>query len=166
MSEGYSLIGNAINDYVGSGDTLGGLSNIGSSTSSAGGFNFGSLPWSTIIGTLGKLGSGIGTGVASYQAGNEADYIPYTRWLGNGLAMTGYLNNSQNKQNRLDQAFGAGNMLSSLFSNGFSLFGNGTSNNSLDELPTQYNIYDTNWYDDIYKSNTPVGSAINNNMRS
>lgn len=115
-----SYLGNVIGDYA-SGGSDGGFGGFG-------GLNLGSLPVGNILGTLGRLGSGIGTGVASYQSQKQPNYIPYTRWLGNGLATTGYLNNAANKKNQLDQYVGTGNMLSNLFGQGFSLFGNGKNN--------------------------------------
>jgi len=172
-SYGDSIMG-AADNYIG-GD---GLSNLDTSwlsgagdslSSSGGGFNFGSLPWGTIASTLGRLGSGIGAGVSAYQAGQQPNYMFKTNWLGNGLAATGLINNSANRQNQMDQAFGTGNMLSSLFGKGFSLFGNGNYD-KLDTLPTSYNITGSDIYnanlDDIYGGNYgAVGNAVNNYIR-
>lgn len=150
-SYGDTIIG-ATDNYIG-GD---GLSNLDTSWLGAsgdslgttgGGFNFGSLPWGTIANTLGRLGSGIGAGVSAYQAGRQPNYMFKTNWLGNGLAATGLINNTQNKQNQIDQAFGAGNMLSNLFGKGFSLFGNG----GYDKLNNNFGDY-TITGDDIYNN--------------
>ena len=146
----YGAIGNAINDYVQAGNTSSGF---GSALSNA--------DWSKILGTLGKVGSGIGGFIAAREAGKRPDYIPYTRWLGNGLAQTGYINNTSNKQNQLNKIFGTTNMLSSLFKNGYSLFGN---NNFNDTSSLSGDIYNT---ESIYGNGTygPVGNAIDNYMR-
>ena len=105
--------------WLGSADT----SSVGDNlSSSGGGFNLGSLPWGKITNVLGKLGAGIGSGVSAYQSQQQPDYIPYTRWLGNGLAMTGYINNTANKQNKLDQAAGIGQILGNFPGNFFGLF--------------------------------------------
>lgn len=68
------------------------------------------------IGTvLGRLGSGLGTGIASYQTLGQPDYIFLPRYAGNGLASTTVINNAANKQRQLDQILGAGDYLSSMF---------------------------------------------------
>ena len=171
MAEGFSAVGDAIGgaDFSGldtswlSGDGIG--SSIADGASSGGGFNFGSLPIGTIFNTLGRLGSGIGAGVSAYQSGQQSNYYPYTRWLGNGLAMTGLLNNMANKQNQLDQAYGSGRALSSMFGNGYSLFGNGKYNN--DNLGTIQpgTLYNTNTNDIYGNGNSIVSNAINDYMR-
>lgn len=145
-----------LNSGVGA-DTLG--------SAGGGGFSLGSLPWGNITNVLGKLGAGIGTGVASYQAGQQPTYIPYTRWLGNGLAMTGIINNAQNRQNLLDQYQGAGQALGNLRGNTFGLFNKDKRSNEFeDDLNNTDNIY--GWDNNIYGYTTsPVGNAINNYMR-
>ena len=96
------------------------------------GFNLGNLPWDKIINTLGRFGSGLGTGIATLQSqNNQPNYYLDTQWLGNGLARSNLKSNQQEKQNRLDQLFGAGNMLSNIFGKGFGLFGNGSLNTNL-----------------------------------
>lgn len=162
-SYGDSIMG-AADNYIG-GDGLSNLdtswlSGAGDSLASSGsGFNFGSLPWGTIASTLGRLGSGIGAGVSAYQAGQQPNYMFKTNWLGNGLAATGLINNMQNRQNQMDQAFGTGNMLSSLFGKGFSLFGNGgydkLSNNLGDYTITGDNIYNDD-LSSIYGNNNGI----------
>lgn len=138
----YSPISSAIGDYMGSADTSSAMSNIGGALKNA--------DWGKIVNTLGRLGIGIGSGIAGYQAGQQATYIPYTRWLGNGLAQTGYINNSQNRSNQLNQAYGAGRALSSLLGQGYSLFGNNKLSSNLSDNPTY------NW-DDYYKTNDNYG---------
>lgn len=80
------------------------------------GLNVGRLPWGNIIKTLGQLGSGVGGFISAREAGKMQNYIPTTQWLGNGLARTGYINNSAIKQNELDKATGATNALGQAFS--------------------------------------------------
>ena len=161
----YGTIGNAINDYVSgtSGDSYGAIgdainSYVGSGNAGSSlGSSVGSLPWGKIFNTLGRLGIGIGSGISGYQSGQQAAYIPYTRWLGNGLAMTGIINNQANRQQGMNEAYGAGRALSSLLGQGYSLFGNNKlSSNLLDD--SKYNL------DDYYKTNDnygAIGRAIN-----
>jgi len=159
-------VGGAINDYTG-GD---GLSNLSSNnimsydslSGTGGGFNFGSLPIGNITNVLGKLGAGALSGAGAYQASQQPTYIPYTRWLGNGLAQTGILNNSSNKQNQLDKAAGAGQILGNFPGNFFSLFNKPSLvNNETSDGYYGYDIYNGN-LDDIYGNNYgPIGTAVN-----
>ena len=72
--------------------------------------------------TLGRLGTGILGALGDYDASsNQQAYIPYTQWLGNGLAKFSAINNTANKQNQQNQAYGNTLMLSSLFGPGKSL---------------------------------------------
>lgn len=109
--------------------------NSGDAASSAGNI-LGNMDWGKVINTLGKLGSGIGGFMSAREAGNMPEYIPTTQWLGNGLARTGYISNAANKQNKLDQAAGATNALSSLFGKGYGLFGRGFGDS---DYATDYN---------------------------
>ena len=104
-------------------------------------FSLGSLPWGNIIGTLGKLGAGIGGFISARGVNSMPDYIPTTQWLGNGLARTGFINNTQNKQNKLDQAAGATNALGQtfeLFRNRYNdKYNDGLNNNDFGEWLNQ-----------------------------
>lgn len=111
--------------------------NSGDTASTAAGA-LGNMDWGKIINTLGKLGAGIGGFISARQAGNMPDYIPTSQWLGNGLARTGYVSNAANKQNKLDQAAGATNAISSLFSKGYGLFGRGFGDSNY-TTTTDYN---------------------------
>lgn len=74
--------------------------------------------------TLGRLGTGILGALGDYDSSsNQQAYIPYTQWLGNGLAKFSAINNTANKQNQQNQAYGNTLMLSSLFGPGKSLLG-------------------------------------------
>lgn len=146
----YSIVGDAINNYVTSDNNS---STLGSK-----------LDLGKLLNTVGKLGTGIGTGIAALQNQQQPDYFLDTQWLGNGLAKSNLRSNKQEKQNMLDQIFGAGNMLGSLFGKGYSLFGRGNNGyqESFAPLPTNIgydNVYTTNPYGDISKS-------INNYVRS
>lgn len=110
---------------------LWGDSLIGGGEGIGGGFSLGNLPWGQITNVLGKLGAGLGSGISAYQSGQQADYIPYTRWLGNGLATTSYINNTANKQNKLDQAVGSGQILGNFPGDLFGLFNKGTGEKNL-----------------------------------
>ena len=106
------------------------------------GFSLSSLPWGNIIGTLGKLGSGIGGFISARGANSMPDYIPTTQWLGNGLARTGFINNTQNKQNKLDQAAGAANALGQTFELSRNRYDKKSNNNNFGEwLNQQQNKY-------------------------
>jgi hypothetical protein len=94
------------------------------------GFNLGSLPWGNIIGTLGKLGAGIGGFISAREANKTPYLVPTTQWLGNGLAKTGYVDMSKIRQNKLDQATGA----TSAVGQAFELFGNRLGKNKLDNI--------------------------------
>ena len=183
MADGFGLIGNAIDSNIGGsgldsfsfgGDT--GLSLGGDYLSSAdtsslgGGFNLGSLPWGTIFNTLGRLGAGIGSGVSAYQSGNQANYIPITRWAGNGLAYTDILNNMANKQNQLNQAYGSGRALSSLLGQGFSLFGNNNLDTNLGNNDYNLKLEDylggvNNSKYDTQGNYSDIGNAIDKYIR-
>ena len=144
----YSIVGDAINNYVSGGDT-----------SSAIGSTLGNADWGKIINTLGRLGSGIGTGIATFQSQKQPDYYLDTQWLGNGLARSGFRSNKQDKRNMIDQLFGAGNITSNVFGPGYSLFGNSRNSGSFNTLPTSYNMdYDV-------QGLSPIGTAINNYVR-
>lgn len=72
--------------------------------------------------TLGRLGVGLLGGLGDYQSSaNQQAYIPYTQWLGNGLAKFSAINNTGNKENKKNQSYGNTLMLSSLFGPGKSL---------------------------------------------
>lgn len=150
MGNNYSALGSAIDSYANSG------TDYDMSSSGLGGLDTGML-----LNTLGRLGVGIGSGVSAYQSGNKPTYIPTTRWLGNGLAMTGLSSNLANRLSNLDQAYGSGRALSSLLGQGYSLFGN----NELDSNINKNSSFDTN-YDMYGKSNYgAVGNAIDDYMR-
>lgn len=74
--------------------------------------------------TLGRLGTGLLGALGDYDASaNQQSYIPYTQWLGNGLAKFSAINNTMNKQQQKNNAYGNTLMLSSLFGPGKSLLG-------------------------------------------
>ena len=90
-----------------------------------------STNWGSLINTLGRLGSGVLGGLADYQTSSKmSNYMPQTRWLGNGLATTQLMNNMANKQLEKNNAYGNALMLSSLFGRGF-----GRRNDTIDTLP-------------------------------
>ena len=132
----YDAVSNAINNYVNGNEDYGAIGNaingyVNSDTGS--GFNIGnnSTNWGSIINTLGRLGSGVLGGLADYQSSaNQQAYIPYTQWLGNGLAKFSAINNRDNKQQQQNNAYGNALMLSSLFGHGF-----GRNNDTIDPLP-------------------------------
>ena len=129
----YSVIGDAINNYTTSGDTS---STLG-----------GKLDLSKLLNTVGKLGAGLGTGIAALQNQNQPNYILDTQWLGNGLANSSLRSTNKEKQNMLDQIFGAGNMLGNIFGKGYSLFGNNYGNlstNLSSDIYSDYNPYISN----------------------
>lgn len=141
----YSIVGDAINNYTAS---------EGSNPTS---YN---MDLGKLVNTIGRLGTGLGTGIAALQNQRQPDYFLDTQWLGNGLAKSNLRSNKQEKQNMLDQIFGAGNMLGSLFGNGYSLFGNNNgslSTNLSSDIYSDYNPYISN--------GTAVGNAINDYMR-
>ena len=121
----YGTIGNFANDFIQSGNSGADYSSLGDVSSS--GFSLGNLPWGKIAqagGTLGRLASGLMTGMASNKSQQQPDYIFMPRYLGNGLASTQVIDRTKNKQNQLNQILGSGDYLSSLFSPMFNLFGN------------------------------------------
>lgn len=103
--------GISLDDY---GNSSGGRTNVGQ-----------------IINTLGRLGAGIMGGLGGYESSaNQQAYIPYTQWLGNGLAKFSAINNTGNKQQQQNNAYGNALMLASLFGHGF-----GRNNDTIDPLP-------------------------------
>lgn len=114
-TQGYGAIGNAINGYVN-----------GDYGAESGGSN-----WGSIINTLGRLGTGLLGGAADYSSNqSQQNYLPYIKWLGHGLADFGALNNSANKQQASNNAYGNTLMLGSLFGKGF-----GRKNDTISTLP-------------------------------
>lgn len=112
-----SQVSDAINRYIGDTDVENTLSGSGGSI----------IPdklngnW---FNTLGRLGTGILGALGDYQSNKEQQaYIPYTQWLGNGLAKFNVINNLSNKENQRNKAYGNTLMLSSLFGPGKSLLG-------------------------------------------
>lgn len=103
-NNGYQILGNLANsDYLD--DSQGGMNGS----------------W---FNTLGRLGVGLLGGLGDYQSSSgQQAYIPYTQWLGNGLAKFSAINNTGNKENQKNQAYGNTLMLSSLFGPGKSLLG-------------------------------------------
>jgi hypothetical protein len=155
-------IGSAIGDYAG-GD---GLSNFASGNimdysnlGSGSGFGsaFGNLPWGNIMDTLGRLGTGIGTAVSSYQSQNMPDYYFAPRWAGNGLATYQSVDNTSRKKNNLSQAYGAGDYLNSLFKSRFGGGGDLSDSLSTASIYDEYNPYKGNY--------GAVGNAINSFVR-
>ena len=126
-------------------DTLRSTDTSGLADTAGGGFSLGSLPWSKILGTVGKLGSGLLSGLAANETQKQPDYFLDTQWLGNGLAKSNIRSNRQEKQNQLDQMFGAGNMLSQLFPAGFGIFGNSSLNTNLGNTNTYDETPFLNW---------------------
>lgn len=101
----------------------------------------GGTDWLGMLRTAGKLGNSLGAFFAARGAAQQKDYIPTTQWLGNGLARTGYINNTANKQNKLDQVAGASNSIGQFFE----LFGKNKLNNTLDGTNEQYTSDFLNW---------------------
>lgn len=75
------------------------------------------VDWKDIGKTLGRVGTGIGTGVATYQTQMQPDYMFIPRYMGDGLASTTVIDNTRNKQRQLNQMLGTGDYLGSLFNN-------------------------------------------------
>lgn len=140
-------IGDAINNYVNSDSySSDGLSSILSSIGNGGGRSW--------FNTLGRLGTGILGALGDYDSSsNQQSYIPYTQWLGNGLAKFNVINNTANKQQQKNDAYGNTLMLSSLFGPGKSLLGSFGG-----QIGRNYGggIYNDNWGDDgIYRNIEP-----------
>ena len=68
-----------------------------------------------ILGNIGRLGTGLATGIAAMQAQSKPDYMFTTNWAGNGLARIGTIDNQKNKANDLNRILGSGDYVSSLF---------------------------------------------------
>lgn len=132
----YGAVSNAINNYVGGKQDYGAIGNainsyVNGDYNSDYGSGYGNSNWGSIINTLGRLGSGVLGGLADYQSSaNQQAYIPYTQWLGNGLAKFSAINNRDNKQQQQNNAYGNALMLASLFGHGF-----GRNNDTIDPLP-------------------------------
>lgn len=139
---GYSPVGMAIDNYVNSGDYSNSLNNI-----------FGNFDW----GKIGRLGTGLATGLAAMQSQRKPDYTFTSNWAGNGLARMGTIDNQRRKANDLNRVFGAGDYINSLFKG--KLGGTGT----LDNMQTSSIYSDFNPY---ASNGTVVGDAINNYMRN
>ena len=147
--DGYSIVGDAINNYVTNGDASSKLGNV-----------LGNTNWGNVLGTLGKLGTGIGTGISAYQSQRQPNYMFIPRYIGDGLASTTVIDTTKNKKDQLNQILGAGDYLSSLFGQGFNLLGGGFGGNKLSTLPTSIdNIYENSNYG-------VIGNAIDKNVRS
>lgn len=74
--------------------------------------------------TLGRLGAGILGGLGGYESSaNQQPYLPYTQWLGNGLAKFSAINNTDNKKTQQNKAYANALKISSLFGPGKSLLG-------------------------------------------
>lgn len=120
----YGSIGNVVNDYImDNGSSNGAIGDAinnyvyGNDSSSVGGKLNGG--W---FNTLGRLGTGLLGALGDYEANSKQQaYIPYTQWLGNGLAKFSMINNMANKQDQQNKAYGNTLMLSSLFGPGKSL---------------------------------------------
>lgn len=112
----------------------------GDGISSGGGMN-----WMSMLRTAGKLGNSLGAFFGARDASKQSDYIPTTQWLGNGLARTGYINNTANKQNKLDQTAGAANSIGQFFE----LFGKNKLSGTLDDSSdNQYSDEFLSWLKD------------------
>lgn len=141
-TSGYSLDG-GMGSYSNSGFEdvpLGGLSvdqdgyQIIPDTFDSNGNTSGGSNWGSIVNTLGRLGTGILGGAADYSTNSsQQNYLPYIQWLGHGLADFGALNNSSNKQQAMNNAYGNTLMLGSLFGKGF-----GRNNDTISTLPGWY----------------------------
>jgi hypothetical protein len=68
-----------------------------------------------ILGNIGRLGTGLATGLAAMQAQSKPDYMFTSNWAGNGLARIGTIDNQKNKANNLNRVFGSGDYINSLF---------------------------------------------------
>lgn len=73
-----------------------------------------------ILGNIGRLGTGLATGLASMNTQREPDYLFTTQWLGNGLARTNTIDNKKNKTNNLNRILGSGDYVNSLFNKSLS----------------------------------------------
>ena len=163
-SYGDSPVGNAISDYM-MNDRNSNTSIIGDAinnyaTSKGGNPTSYNMDLGKLVNTIGRLGTGLGTGIAALQNQNQPNYILDTHWLGNGLANSSLRSTNKEKQNMLDQIFGAGNMLGNIFGKGYSLFGNNNGNlstNLSSDIYSDYNPYISN--------GTAIGNAINDYMR-
>lgn len=135
--DSYSAVGNAINNYVNGNEDYGAIGNaIDGYVNGDYGTESGGSNWGSIINTLGRLGTGLLGGAADYSANSsQQNYLPYIKWLGHGLADFGALNNSANKQQATNSAYGNTLMLGSLFGRGF-----GRNNDTIDPLSRTGNI--------------------------
>lgn len=73
-----------------------------------------------ILGNIGRLGTGLATGLAAMNTQREPDYLFTTQWLGNGLARTNTIDNKKNKSNDLNRILGSGDYVNSLFNKSLS----------------------------------------------
>ena len=145
----YSIVGDAINNYV-----------SGEDTSSTIGNTFGNINLGNILKTLGRVGTGLGTGLSAMQSQSQPNYMFIPRYMGDGLASTTVIDTTKNKKDQLNQILGSGDYLSSLFGKGFNLLGGGFGGNKLSTLPTSTdNIYGNSNYG-------VIGNAIDDYVRS
>ena len=73
-----------------------------------------------ILGNIGRLGTGLVTGLSAMQAQRKPDYMITTNWAGNGLARMNMIDNQKNKANNLNRILGSGDYINSLFNKNLS----------------------------------------------